>query len=477
MNTVNNPFIKETRSRLGIVFQLADALAIAGVIFAVASVYKIPFQGPNALDKFYILITSVSIILFNVLGSILNVYRSWRFTPFFYQSYKVIQAWFGTAIGVLAFVYLSKLSIYYSRVVITSWLITTPILLIIWRAIVRWCCLNFCSRGSNNKVIGIAGAGVLGIRLSEIISQNRLMGMRIKGFYDDFKEKGQPPSGDSNIPVLGDLEDMIESAKDGEIQVVYIALPLRAEARMRKMIRELADTSASVYLVPDVFIFNILQTHMSFMDGIPIVGVFGTPFSGISGWYKRISDVVISLFVLTIMCIPMLFIGFLIKLTSPGPALFKQTRYGIDGYSFDVFKFRTMTVQEDGLENCNQCTKQDTRVTRLGSFLRRTSLDELPQFFNVILGDMSVVGPRPHAVAHNEYYRNLVEHYMLRAKVRPGITGWAQICGYRGEIRSLRDMEKRVEYDLFYIRNWSIWLDLRILLKTVLLIFFDKKAY
>ncbi|EFO0300631.1 undecaprenyl-phosphate glucose phosphotransferase, partial [Escherichia coli] len=234
--------------------------------------------------------------------------------------------------------------------------------------------------------------------------------------------------------------------------------------KMKELIKALTDTTCSVILIPDVFTFNILQSRTEEVNGIPVVPIFETPLNGINMVLKRLEDIILSVVILTLISPILIIISLCVKLTSPGPIIFKQTRYGMDGKPIKVWKFRTMVVMEN--DNVTQATKNDVRVTKVGRFLRRTSLDELPQFFNVLFGGMSIVGPRPHAVIHNEQYRSLIEGYMLRHKVKPGITGWAQINGWRGETDTLEKMEKRVEYDLEYIREWSIWLDIRIIFLT-----------
>jgi putative colanic acid biosynthesis UDP-glucose lipid carrier transferase len=250
------------------------------------------------------------------------------------------------------------------------------------------------------------------------------------------------------------------------VDLIYIAFPLRAEPRINELLRQLSDTTASVYLAADFFAFDLLHARWGTLGDVPIVSLRETPFYGVDGWLKRLEDLVLGSLILLIIAIPMLIIGLLVKLTSPGPALFKQRRYGLKGEVIDVIKFRSMTVTEDGA-NIRQATQNDPRVTKLGAFLRRTNLDELPQFLNVISGSMSIVGPRPHAVAHNELYRKKIQGYMLRHKVKPGITGWAQVNGWRGETDTLEKMEMRVEHDLDYIRNWSLLWDLQIILMTV----------
>ncbi|HAT1613326.1 TPA: undecaprenyl-phosphate glucose phosphotransferase, partial [Raoultella planticola] len=243
-----------------------------------------------------------------------------------------------------------------------------------------------------------------------------------------------------------------------------------------ELVKKLTNTTCSVMLIPDVFTFNILQSRIEEVNGVPVVPLFDTPMNGINMVFKRLEDLIISSIIILLISPVLLAIAMAVKISSPGPIIFRQVRYGIDGKPIKVFKFRSMNVMENGGEVV-QAKKNDSRVTKVGSFLRKTSLDELPQFFNVITGQMSIVGPRPHAVAHNEQYRDLIEGYMLRHKVKPGITGWAQINGWRGETDTLEKMQKRVEYDLAYIRDWSIWFDLKIIFLTVFKGFINKSAY
>jgi putative colanic acid biosynthesis UDP-glucose lipid carrier transferase len=268
---------------------------------------------------------------------------------------------------------------------------------------------------------------------------------------------------------MGTTRDLVEKAKTGRIDIVYVTtVPLSDKGRIIALLDELSDTTASVYIVPDSFLFSMFHGHWVQVGQLPAVSVFETPFYGVEGWLKRLEDIVIASLVLVLMAIPMSLIAILLKLTSPGPILFKQRRYGLDGQVFHIWKFRTMSVCEDSDDGLEQARRNDARVTRFGRFLRQFSLDELPQFFNVLGGSMSVVGPRPHATAHNEHYRKRIKGYMVRHKVRPGITGWAQANGWRGETDTLDKMEARVEYDLWYIRNWSVVLDLKIIFQTAL---------
>jgi putative colanic acid biosynthesis UDP-glucose lipid carrier transferase len=260
------------------------------------------------------------------------------------------------------------------------------------------------------------------------------------------------------------------------IDYVYIAMPMTEQKCVIELVNHLADTTTSVYFVPDVFISDLMNSRWMSLNGVPVVSVFESPFYGVDGWLKRLEDLLFGALILALTAIPIIAIGIGVKLTSPGPVFFKQRRYGLNGRVVEVWKFRTMQVLEDG-DSVSQATKADPRITPFGGFLRRTSLDELPQFFNVLTGDMSIVGPRPHAIAHNEQYRRLIHGYMLRHKVKPGITGWAQINGWRGETDTLEKMRRRLEFDLEYVRNWSLILDLKIIGLTILRGFNGKNVY
>ncbi|MEN0109930.1 MAG: exopolysaccharide biosynthesis polyprenyl glycosylphosphotransferase, partial [Planctomycetota bacterium] len=254
-----------------------------------------------------------------------------------------------------------------------------------------------------------------------------------------------------------------------------------AEGRLREVLNRLADTTADVYLVPDFFVFELLHARLTNVGGLPAVSIHENPLFGIDGLLKRAADLVAAALLLGLLAAPMAVIAAAVKFTSRGPVFFRQKRYGLDGREILVWKFRSMRAEtcqtgEAGAE-LKQATKGDPRVTRVGAFLRKSSLDELPQLFNVIGGSMSLVGPRPHATAHNEQYRTLIDGYMLRHKVKPGITGLAQVMGYRGETDTLEKMEGRVRYDHEYIRTWSLSMDAEILLRTVWVVFGQKNAY
>jgi putative colanic acid biosynthesis UDP-glucose lipid carrier transferase len=301
-----------------------------------------------------------------------------------------------------------------------------------------------------------------------------MLATRFAGYFDD-RAAGRLQS----LPAahnLGALSRLADYARTHRVDVIYIALPMASQPRILKLLEDLRDTTASIYFVPDIFVSDLIQARVDSIGGLPVVAVCETPFYGFNGFAKRVSDIVLASLILALIAPLMAVIAAGVKLSSPGPALFKQRRYGVDGRKIVIYKFRTMTVAEDG-DVVRQATRNDSRVTRFGAFLRRTSLDELPQFINVLQGRMSVVGPRPHAVAHNEMYRKLIRGYMIRHKVRPGITGLAQVNGYRGETETVEKMKLRIEHDLAYLRNWSLLLDLQIILKTVAVVLGNKNAY
>lgn len=280
----------------------------------------------------------------------------------------------------------------------------------------------------------------------------------------------------THAPYRGKVEDLLERARKGELDEIYIALPMAAVQRIRHFIAMLSDTTVDTFIVPDIYSYSTHTTEVRMIGNMQAISILSSPFDDGGAIIKRAEDLILGTIITIIISPLMLIIALGIKLTSRGPIIFKQDRYGLSGQKITVYKFRSMRVMENA-DVVIQATRQDPRVTRFGSFLRRKSLDELPQFINVLQGRMSIVGPRPHAVAHNEEYRKIVDNYMIRHKVKPGITGLAQVSGYRGEVDTLDKMEKRIQYDIDYIQNWSLWLDIKIIFKTITKGFSGENAY
>jgi len=419
------------------------------------------------------LIGGLSLTFFN---QATGVYSGWRGRSLFAGFKKVLQAWIMTWMFLIVLAFLLKDAVNFSRLTVTLWAIFTPIGLLAYRFAIRLGVAYLRGKGWNTRKIVIIGAGVLGQRIAETLQDANLLGYKPVAFYDDKSDKTGASLG--GVPVLGTIDDLLAKPSiEAQYDEIYITLPLRAEERIKQILNALADTSITVKFVPDFFSFDLLHSRLTDIGGIPIVSVYDSPLNSTgNAMMKRIEDITVSILIIALISPILLAIAIAIKLTSKGPAIFKQRRYGINGEEITILKFRTMTVCDDGTE-ITQVKKNDTRITKLGNFLRRTSLDELPQFFNVIMGKMSIVGPRPHACAHNEQYRKLIPKYMLRHLVKPGITGWAQIHGWRGETDTLDKMEKRIEFDLYYIENWSLWMDIRIILLTFFKGFINKNAY
>ncbi|HFE7596451.1 TPA: undecaprenyl-phosphate glucose phosphotransferase, partial [Klebsiella pneumoniae] len=410
------------------------------------------------------------LVCFQMIGGITDFYRSWRGVKISTELKIIIQNWTLSIVftsGILSFLAGNDLEIEF----FFCWYIIVSLFLIVSRFSIRALMNVIRKLGYNTRIVALAGNIPVGINLMKSFAEEPWLGLKVKGIYCDC-----PPTNSIGLPYSGKYEDLICEARKGEIDRIYIAMDMQDDKKLKKLVKGLADTTCSVLLIPDIFTFNILQSRTEEVNGVPVVPLFDTPLNGINSVLKRLEDIVLSLIILILISPVLIVIACIVKYSSKGPILFRQTRYGMDGKSIQVWKFRTMVVQENG-NVVTQAVRGDVRVTNVGRFLRRTSLDELPQFFNVLFGSMSIVGPRPHAVAHNEQYRTLIEGYMLRHKVKPGITGLAQIKGWRGETDTLEKMQKRVEYDLEYIREWSLWLDLKIIFLTVFKGFVNKSAY
>lgn len=328
-------------------------------------------------------------------------------------------------------------------------------------------------QGPRQRAI-IVGMNEQGLALANKITESTYSRIELLGFVDSRNTERLHTT--SSHKLLDKLDKLASLVKSNNIQVIYLSLPMASQPRILQVLDELKDTTASIYFVPDMFVTDLIQGQPGSVCGMPVISVCETPFKASNGVIKRLSDVFFSLLILIMIAPLLLVIAAAVKHGSPGPIIFKQRRYGLDGEEILVYKFRSMTVTEDG-GAIVQAQKNDKRITPLGAFLRRSSLDELPQFVNVLQGRMSIVGPRPHAVAHNELYRKLIKGYMVRHKVKPGITGWAQVNGFRGETETLDKMQGRIDFDLDYLRNWSLRLDIHIILKTIRLVINDQKAY
>ncbi len=448
--------------------RLLDLSLIYSSLFIIVNLYEIE------LSSQYILAYALVSIFYLVFSEALGVQKRWglnRIKMLFAALFISVTLAF---MGLLFTLFSLKQVEFYSRVGMVVWYISTILILFNVRYLYAYVKHVLVKRGYFNKRVAIVGSTALAKRLIQELKSSNDTNYKIKAIFDNRSTKRIALCDDS-IPVLS-IDECVTQAKALKLDMIYIALPLTAQKRIDEIAKALGDTTIDLHLVPDFLVSNLMHARIDKIGELDTLSIYESPYHGTKAFLKRAEDIILSLITLPILLPIMAVIAALVKITSPGPIIYKQVRYGLGGQRIDVYKFRSMYVHQEG-KTVVQATKNDPRVTPLGRFLRSSNLDELPQIFNVLRGSMSLVGPRPHAVSHNEEYRAKVELYMLRHKVKPGITGWAQVNGWRGETDTIEKMEKRVEFDLQYIRNWSVLLDIRIVLLTLVRSFFDKNAY
>jgi putative colanic acid biosynthesis UDP-glucose lipid carrier transferase len=455
----NQGMIRSRQGSFNFVYRLMDLSIIFSGLFVAALAYNVSFT------PLYTSTALAASVVFMLCAEALGLYRSWRASTVLRMMLITSATWFLCAMFVVLLGFFAKVSADVSRVVIGGWFVIAWFSLMSWRFIFRQILRAMRVRGYNSRVAAIVGLNANAIRMRDEIEGSPDLGIRFTGFYDDRCVK-RLLEDHPDEALLGCIEELMDQAKEGGVDLIFIALPLKAQVRIAEILMRCGDTTASVHLIPDFFTYNLLHARMGSVGSVETLSIYDTPIFGFNDFLKRSFDVVFSSFIVCLIALPMLIIAAAVKFTSRGPVIFKQARYGLDGKRIFVWKFRSMSTMDNGAKVV-QATKGDARITKVGAFIRRTSLDELPQFINVLQGRMSVVGPRPHAVAHNEEYRKLIPYYMLRHKVKPGITGWAQINGFRGETDTLDKMEGRIDHDLDYIRNWSLFMDIKIIFLTI----------
>jgi putative colanic acid biosynthesis UDP-glucose lipid carrier transferase len=434
-----------------------DSALVGGSLLGITLAYGEKFNAPDAA----LAVLAVSLVYPYATGSNAGRLSLWR----------LVWIW---PIVVSVFLVLGTLTGYaehFRRDVLFTWAVLAPALVYVSHLTVPVLVpLMMPHQGIRTAVL--VGLSPVGRKLGEQFDEHRLLGVRLVGLFDDRASNRLGPLPEWGLK--GRLADSPQFVKEHRIDTVFIALPMASQTRLLNLLDELRDTTASIYFVPDIFLFDVIQARLDEINGIPVLAICESPHDGVNSVVKRLSDLILATAILGLVWPLLLAIAIGVKLSSPGPVIFTQRRYGLDGRDITVYKFRTMHVMQDGT-HVPQARRNDPRVTPLGAFLRRTSLDELPQFINVLQGRMSIVGPRPHAAAHNELYRKVIKGYMIRHKVKPGITGLAQVSGFRGETESVEKMEKRIQFDLAYLRDWSLGLDLIIMLKTVRALIRDRQ--
>jgi putative colanic acid biosynthesis UDP-glucose lipid carrier transferase len=456
-------------SEPGIVFVLKSLLYPVTTVVVLAlclAVTSQPLHGP------YVLIAVIAFVgtsdLFDGLTWQSDSHRTWRSLT------NILLRWLLLLAFIWAVMELCGLATSLHKATLLLWAIVTPPALVLAQEAAQRLLVRKGLHQVRPRTAVIVGVTEQGLRLERRLRADATYRIQVTGFFEDRPASRLPAH--NSARVLGTLGELRDFVARNRIDLVYITLPMTRQRRIIELLNSLQDSTASIYFVPDLSICELVQPRFDLLTGIPVVAVCESPFYGLRGAAKRCTDIVIALAALTLSVPVLLGLALGVKLSSPGPVIFKQKRYGLDGKEILVYKFRSMTVTEDGVETYKQVSRNDARVTRFGAFMRATSLDELPQLFNVLEGSMSIVGPRPHAVAVNEQYRRLIPGYMVRHKVKPGITGWAQVNGYRGG-DDIESMTKRIEFDLEYLRHWSLGLDLLIMLRTAAIVWNDRHAY
>ncbi len=507
--------IKQAPSFVNRLHRGIDAAVIGAISYGASLLTPAGGDAGYSLVNEWIGVTAATLVVFHSMSEMTGAYRSWRGARIRGELGCLALTWAYTVAALLGLGLVTAYNAKFSYETKIAWILATPLCMILVRLTMRSIQRRLQAEGWNTKRVAICGANELGVQLARNLADRPELGLNIHGFYEDrASDRRQSnakahPAADrrgakkpaksaatkkttrsnrrSFTPppelgsVVGNVDDLVLAARDGTIDTVYLTFPMRAEERLREVLNRLADTTADVYLVPDFFVFELLHARLTNVGGLPAVSIHENPLFGIDGLVKRSADLIMATILLFLLSIPMFIVGMMVKLTSRGPVFFRQKRYGLDGKEILVWKFRSMRTDlcqtgESGTK-VQQATADDPRITPVGKFIRKTSLDELPQLFNVIGGSMSLVGPRPHATAHNEEYRSLIDGYMLRHKVKPGITGLAQVMGFRGETDTLDKMEGRIKYDHEYIRTWSFTMDLEILFRTLFVVLGQKNAY
>ncbi len=476
LSAVSDPLFDQSKLA-NILYKTADLLA---VLIAAVVPGVILFGGFSWMTSPYRVVIVVSLLLTVVVFGRFDLYQLWRGRSIVDHTGPLASAWATVIVILVVSAFLLKVSAYFSRTWAVSWLGLGFLLLFSARAATTLFLRALRSRGLNHKRVIIVGARAWGAEVASRIKQADWLGLDVAGFVDP--EAGLEGLIVDGVPVLGHYDLLPGIIAKQKIDDVWICLPIRSPENgdpdhIANVLHVLRHETVNRRLLPRLGAMNLLRRPITEVIGLPVVNLNLRAIHGLGLFAKGLEDFILGTILFAISVPLMLIVAALVKLTSPGPLFFTQRRHGWDGKPIIVYKFRTMYMHEEDEGQFVQATKNDSRVTPLGRFLRATSLDELPQFINVLQGRMSIVGPRPHAIAHNDFYKEQIDSFMRRHEVKPGITGWAQVNGWRGETDTVEKMKRRIEYDLYYIEHWSIWLDLKIIFLTVLKGLAGKNAY
>ena len=461
--------VSKFTAAFGAVLRVGDpVMLVAGAVLA----HYLRF-GSLALPLEYVRITVLTVLFAVLVFGASPLYRSWRGRGLTAEIFQLALQWAIVFACVALYASALHVAAQFSRVWVASWFGLGLAGAIGLRVVIRVAAASIRRRGMDLRTAVIVGANPDAQRIVDTMARESSLGIRVDGWFATHADRCAL----AGVQPLGRLDGLAGYVEARQVDQVWIALPMREQAQIAYVLRQLEHSTAEIKLLPDLFGLQLLNHSVEQMGGLPVLNLRSSPMDGPAQVVKAVMDRVLASLILLLIAPLLAAIAIGVKLSSPGPVLFRQLRHGMGGKPIEVWKFRSMRVHEEHDGQVTQARRGDARVTRFGAFLRRSSLDELPQFFNVLQGSMSIVGPRPHALAHNEQYKTLVDRYMQRHRVKPGITGWAQVNGLRGETDTVSKMARRVEFDLFYMQNWSPWFDLRIIVMTVFKGFTAANAY
>lgn len=441
----------------------ANALLIILVSFLLAHILRF---GYIALPQTYLVALLLTLFLSSIILPATGAFRSEFEWAFMRRMRRLIAGWAIVVLVLISIAAMLKTTDYYSRIWFGLWILLASFGLVLVMLVSHAAAIRARNRSRQSRKVVLVGAGQAAVRVEEKITNDPSSDMELVARF------GEAWSDRPAQPVM----NLAAYVGENNIHEVWIAAPWEDKTLLEASLEQLRELVVDVNVVPDLYQYRLLNQGISEWSGLPVINLAGTPMTDAERRLKSLFDRLGAFMLMVLLSPLLLLLAVLIRFSSKGPALFRQKRHGVGGEYIEILKFRSMTLHEEPAGQITQATSSDARITKIGKFLRKTSLDELPQLFNVLKGDMSLVGPRPHAIEHNELYKSRIPRYMLRHKVKPGITGWAQVNGFRGLTDTPEKMAMRIEYDLWYIKHWSLWLDVRILLMTPLAMI-HKNAY
>jgi putative colanic acid biosynthesis UDP-glucose lipid carrier transferase len=455
---------------------IALRIADLAVVPVFAFIAYIGWHSAWDVPGYYLLATLIGILLTANYGQVARLYDTPNLSRTTLQLSRVTAAWLAVMFTLIAIAFITKTSETYSRAWLLIWMVLALFAFIALRIVLLVRIGSWRQAGQLTQNVVVVGAGDYGQRLIRELRENGDAMLNIVGVFD--RRHTRVPAEIDGVPVRGDINDLMNFVRTSRVDEIIVALPWRSGDSLTELVQRLRSVPVNVKWCPETIAFQLPVRGLANLGGVSMISLFDRPLVGTGSIAKSIEDHIGAALLIVALSPLILLIAVAIRIDSTGPVLFRQTRYGFNNEEFNVFKFRTMRVDTaNPVAPLEQARRNDPRITRVGRFLRRTSLDELPQLLNVLKGEMSLVGPRPHAVAHNEQYGRIIDEYFSRHRVKPGITGWAQINGLRGETDTAEKMRKRVEYDVYYIDHWSLLFDMRILFLTLFVGFINRNAY